>query len=98
MRSAAVFQGRDGRLETEHAPLDNVSESRRSEARLRGAAVENLCLAVADLGVQGQHGGIQIGVGTRLQLEVPEGVGAPHQGRAVARSARLPDPRGYVTD
>src|SRR4029453_8919013 len=69
-----------------------------SEARLRRTAIENLCLAIADLRVQRKHGRVEIGIGPRLELEVAEGVGAAHESRAVTRTAGLGDARGDVAD
>ena len=48
--------------------------------------------------MQGKHGRIEVDLGPRLELEVAEGIGAPHEGRAVSRAARLTDARGNIAD
>src|SRR6185312_6266528 len=61
----------------------------RPEMLLACAAIEHLHLAADDRGMGGERLGRASGGGSRLVLEVMEGVDAAHQRGAVARADRL---------
>src|SRR6266481_5343988 len=74
-----------------------ADRARVVEALHLGAAIEDLGVPLGDLLVQRYQRGIEIAGRPRLELEMMEAVGSPHQGRAV-RPGDLADRGRHVAD
>src|SRR5579864_4226263 len=72
--------------------------ARLAEALDGGAAVQDLALPLHDQGVALARGGIEVGGGRLLEIEVVVGVHPAHERRAVPHLRELADVGGDVAD